>query len=264
MNATDLKLAVENRTISPSDFLSELWKLSTGMKRQGRKYSPGQLVVYRSRVYHEDIRPKEKKDVSYPPIAMSKLQRASGIGEQVFYASAGLPTTLAESRVQAGEFLAVSKWKNTGAIALQEVGFLLNEDEREKLYHSIFTHPGDELYEYSSRVGSHLMNGPALAGLLYPSIINRNQSHNVALRKAFVDDALMLASASFYRVKSISSDSQYEVEELDFALPVSGDMLEWKGRKKKWDVAPGGELKFVSNGWDWDAFLPDGTYVEPQ
>jgi len=174
-----------------------------------------------------------------------------------------MPTTLAESRVSAGEFLAVSKWKNTKTAFLQEIGFLQNEDEREILYHSIFTNLGEELYEFSSKLGTHLMAGPQLAGLLYPSIISQNQSHNVALKKAFVDDGLRLVSVSYYRV-NVSDDVRYQVEELDFAVPEENGRLQWKGRKKQWNLLKqGDELRFVSNGWDWDAFRPDGTYVEP-
>jgi hypothetical protein len=193
------------------------------------------------------------------------LNRANEEGEQVFYASAGLPPSFVECRLEAGQNVACGEWRNTAKMTLQEVG--LSEDQSpsgiEHLYHDIFTSPDPGMYKYSARVAHHLMSGP-ISGLLYPSIAAQNKSHNLAVKAAFVETGLRLVNAAFYHIRGVK-DQQFETEELDFAIPDSKGVLEWKGRKKQWVLRKqGDELKMVSNGWTWDAFAPDGSLVEPE
>lgn len=264
MNADKLTKLVLKQSISSDDFLSELWKLSKNHRRQTRKHGVNKLEIVRTRTFNTKTRPKLIKELSYPPVGKASLQRANIEGQQIFYASVGLPTTLAESRVSSGQFIICSKWVNTKEFILQEVGFSARPSGLEKLYHDIFTSRNESTYEYTSRVAKHLMSGDFIAGLLYPSIVNQNQSHNLAIKKDYVDSGLSLVSATLYLVKDISSDSKYEVEQLDFATP-KGEELDWKGRIKQWQMTrKGEELKFVSNGWDWNAYDRDGNKVEPQ
>lgn len=265
MTLQELQDAAFDGSISPNDFLKELGQLSTGHKRLARQYSLGDVVLYRTRVFDQDIRPLKVAELSYPPVKFCKLQRASGIGEQVFYASAGMPTTLAESRVAASQFLIVSKWKNTRDLILQEVGLNTGSQEIEQLYHNIFTSREEAIYPYSSKIANHLIGSDPIGGLLYPSIINQNQSHNVVLKKEFVDSGLRFVNAVFYNVNSISNDNKFEVDEVDFATSSDGISVDWKGRKKEWPLKnQGDEVKMVSNGWDWEAYTVDGHYIEPE
>jgi hypothetical protein len=151
-------------------------------------------------------------------------------------------------------------------MTLQEVG--LSEDQKlspiEQLYHDIFTSVDNAIYEYSARVAHHLMTGP-ICGLLYPSIAAQNKSHNLAIKAEFVESGLRLVNASFYHIKEASGRHQYATEELDFCVPDSDGILQWKGRKRQWVLRKQGEqLKMVSNGWTWDAYSPDGRLVEPE
>lgn len=263
MGILDLKRRVKEQTISPEDFLTELWKFSEGHIRKARRYAAGDLVLYRTRTFTKPTTPVNVADLSYPPASVCRLNRANSEGDQVFYASAGLPTTLGESRVNEGEYIIVSKWKNTQEIILQEVGLSQDSTGIEKLYHDIFTESEESIYPYSAQVAEHLMKFEPPFGLLYPSIINQNHSHNVALKKETVDERLEFINASLYEVGHITDDSKFEVTEFDFASAAGDGKLEWRGRRKQWTVVPKGELQFVSNGWDWEAFLPDGTYLEP-
>lgn len=200
MKVDELLNAAKCRSISPDVFITHLWALSKGLKRTGRRYRTGDAIFFRTRVFPTDIRPSSIRDLSYPPAELCRLQRASGVGSQIFYASAGMPTTLAESRVKEGEFIVGARWRNLADLTLQEVGLADLDDERERLYNSIFTEPGDSLYPYTSKIAEHLMSGPTISGLLYPSIINKNKSHNVALKKTYVDGGLGLTSATCYRM----------------------------------------------------------------
>lgn len=74
----------------------------------------------------------------------------------------------------------------------------------ESIYHDIFTSEDESIYEYSSRVAQHLMDSDFISGLLYPSIINSNKSHNVVLKKKDVDDKMTFLNATCYYIKNIS------------------------------------------------------------
>jgi hypothetical protein len=194
------------------------------------------------------------------------LNRANQEGEQVFYASAGLPPTFAECKLEEGQNVVCGEWRNTAQMTLQQVGFSETPDLSgiEQLYHDIFTSPDLGMYKYSARVAHHLMSGP-ISGLLYPSIAAQNKSQNLAVKAAFVDASLRLINASFYHIKGIKDKHRYETEELDFAIPDSNGALQWKGRKKQWVLRKQGEeFAMVSNGWTFDAYSPDGSLVEPE
>jgi len=262
----ELHLQARTGSISPEEFEKELWRLSKGHRREGRKYDAGSIRIYRTRVWNTPERPRTVSEISYPPKHASRLNRANEEDEQVFYASAGLPPSFVESRLERGHNVVCGEWRNTAPMILQEVG--LSEDQNpgsiEGLYHNIFTSPDSGIYRFSARVAHHLMSGP-ISGLLYPSIAAHNNSHNLALKAAFVDTGLRLVNASFYHIKDVKDMHQYETDELDFAIPDSTGILEWKGRKKQWVIRKAfGELKMVDTGWSWDAYSPDGSLVDPE
>jgi len=104
------------------------------------------------------------------------INRANAEGEQVFYASAGLPPSFVECRLEQGQDVVCGEWRNTATMVLQEVGVSETSDASgiEELYFEIFTSRDPGIYPYSSRVAHHLMSGN-ISGLLYPSIAAQNQ-----------------------------------------------------------------------------------------
>lgn len=260
----ELLRAVEARSMTPDEFLKVLWAASAGHRRELRRCAPGTVDVYRTRPFDAAERTATISALSYPPADKCVLQRASGDREQVFYGSAGLPTTLAESRVKAGQHIVVSRWRNIEELLLQPVG-LTNEDGLERVYRHIFTERSEAIYPYSSKVAEHLLKGDLISGLLYPSIANNNMAHNVAIKRDHVDNRLRFVNATLYSVNSITSDAAYSVTPVDFATPLPDARLDWKGRTKQWKAKKQGEaLHLVSNGWDWNAFDAEGRYVDPE
>ncbi len=261
-----LRLAMSN-TISPDEFEKELWSLSTGHSRRGRKYNAGEVRIYRTRIWRAPERPRSTTDFSYPPKSVTPLGRANFEGEPIFYASAALPPSFVECRLMTGDHVVCSEWRTTAELVLQEVGlsdgWKLSDTER--IYHEIFTAIDPAMYKYSACVARHLVSGPQISGLLYPSMAAQNASHNLALKTEFVDSGLRFVNASLYHVKSASAAFQYEVEEMDFALPNADGSLNWKGRKRQWVLrSQGDSLKMVSTGWSWDAYDPAGVLVDPE
>jgi hypothetical protein len=122
--ATELLQCALSNAISPEEFEQELWALSKGRRRVGRRHKSGDLRIYRTRVWNAPGRPGFVADLSYPPKHLTPLNRANLEGEPVFYASAGLPPSFAECRLQTGQHVVCAEWRNTSDSFLQEVGLL--------------------------------------------------------------------------------------------------------------------------------------------
>jgi hypothetical protein len=261
-----LQLAA-NSAIGPEEFERELWGQSKGHKRRGRKYKSGEVRIYRTRVWHESERPKSIADLSYPPKHATPMGRANLEGEPIFYASAGLPASFVECRLEKGQYVICSEWRNTTDMLLQEVGLLAekNVSNIERIYHEIFTSTDPAMYKFSARIARHLLSGDPISGLIYPSIAAQNSSQNIALKTGFVDAGLRIVNVSLYYLKNATASFQYETEEIDFALPNHDGSLNWKGRRRQWVIRKNGDqLKMVSNGWSWNAYDMAGTLVDPE
>lgn len=254
-------------TISPEEFEKELWTLSKGHVRRAGKYNRGGVRIYRTRVWRRPERPESVADLSYPPRDATPLNRANLEGEPVFYASAGLPASFVECRLQKEQQVICSEWRNTSDLILQDIGLSVdgNTSDVERIYYKIFTSTDPAMYRYSARVARHLLSGDFISGLLYPSVAAQNGSHNLALKTKFVDTGLRFVNASLYHLKSVTEPFKYETEEIDFALPNRDGTLNWKGRRRQWVLRKqGDQLKMVSNGWSWEAYDMSGALVDPE
>ncbi len=260
----DILKQVKDRSITAKSLKHKLDRSSAGHKRKGRKLNKG-TEFYRTRVFDDESSlPGSVSDISFAPKEISKLGRANTPGNTVFYASVGMPTTLVESRVKPGQILVYGRWKTLDNLILQEVGFEDSKVHLENIYHTIFTNPDESMYTYSSVVAEHLLKGGVIQGIIYPSIINKNKAPNVAIKPEYVDDNMRLLYGTALYIESMSKDSIYKTKEINFALPSEDGILVWKGRKRKWVVADKEELKMVSNGWEWNAYKPDGSWASPE
>ncbi len=266
----DLLQKVKSKKIDPITFTEKIWELSHGRSREGVRYNGTKekpIRIYRARLWKREDLPKDISELSYPPLPKAALGRANLDGTQVFYASAGLPTTFVENKkVSVGDVIIATEWRCHSTILLQKVGFVSGEnlDDYEQLLHDLFCHVGSNLFEYSASIAQHLMSGDVLHGITYPSIESQNDSQNFALKKEFVDSSLTFVNATAYRVDEIPKNHTYKTTEFDFATSV-GSNLDWKQRKKSWVIREdGGELKMVASGWGWDAYDRLGKLVDPE
>jgi RES domain-containing protein len=263
-----LELALSD-AISPEKFEQNLWALSKGHQRRGRKYTSGDVRIYRTRVWRAPERPKSVTDLSYPPKHLTPLNRANLEGEPVFYASAALPPSFVECRLESGQHVVCSEWRNSMDLMLQEVGLRPaatgGTSDIEHIYNEMFRSTNPSMYKFSARVARHLLGlGDPISGIVYASVASQNSSENIALTTAFVDVGLQFVNASLYEVKNVTDPLKYDVEEIDFALPAHDGGLIWKGRRRQWIVPPGAELKMVSTGLSWDAYDLAGAMVDPE
>ena len=268
--SSDLLDQVLNGTISHDEFEKEIWILSTGVKRTGRSYNGTEnnpIRIFRSRLFESEKLPIALNEYSYPPSEYCSIGRANENKVPVFYASAGGPTTFVESRCKVGDIIVVSEYRCHHKLVVQEIGFAnnLNEaSEYEQIIYEIFTYSGDKYYKYSSKLASHLMKGPELHGITYPSIISNNQSQNLALKADFADQFLTLINCTAYKIKNITDTFSYEVEQFNFGVNNHNSII-WKGRKKQWTIKENGaELQMKANGWQWDAYDINNKLVDPE
>lgn len=274
VNLSALKQDILDKKITPSDFLDKMRRVSKGVSRVARRYFHEEakpIRLYRARVFNGNFKKPEKiTELSYiPDSTLCKVGRANSEGEQIFYASAGLPTTFVEMKdaIKINSIVIVSEWRSRDSIILQQVGFVESRDKKseyEQFLHDIFTFEGSELYPYSSALSQHLIGSKIIDGIMYPSIESQNQSQNLALKKETIDEKFEFAYAYVYRVKEIKPNFQYDVDKIDFILP-EGDSLKYKEGKEQWVIREdGGELKMHGNGWGWDAYSSDGKLVDPE
>lgn len=269
MTAKELLQGALKNSIQPEEFLRHLWALSNGVVRSGKKFlgtDVAPIRLYRARRFSSGSNlPLKACELSYPP-SPTKEGRAGAAGASILYVSAGIETTFPESRCEAGDILIVGEFRCYQAMFMN---LLVDpvarppHSEYEHLVRTLFTHPGEELYKYTSKISEHLLKGDFINGLLYPSIITGSDSDNLALKAEFCDRSLSLAHATAYRVKEVGPTFKYEVDQFDFAKPRNG-LLEWRGRVKKWELPePAGEYKVVRDGAAHDVFDKFGKLVDP-
>jgi hypothetical protein len=162
LSVADLHKRAIARSISPEEFEKELWRLCTGHHRRGRIYQAGTVRIYRTRVWPGVDRPKSVADISYPPKHASRLNRANAEGEQVFYASAGLPPSFVECRLEQGQNVVCGEWRNTATMILQEVGISNAGDPNHYIKTQCLAFPGLNKW---GNLGRNTLIGPGVSKL---------------------------------------------------------------------------------------------------
>ncbi len=256
----ELVRSVRKKQISPEDFHLALNKISHGVKRELRVYKKG-VRLHRGRLLNSN--PSTISEMSYPPKKMAKVGRANISGCPLFYASAGIPSTFTECRVEINNHIYVGEWECIEPLAVQVIGFS-HANPIESLLHEIYTTPSDDMYEYTARISTHLLSGDLINGLLYPSVINMSKSSNFAIKVEYVDKFLRLVNVKLFKVLAITDKFIYESKESDFALPDSKGQLKWQNRLGQWKIDKSGEgLVIISNGWERKVVDLDGCIVDP-
>lgn len=201
------------------------------MGRKGFLLDP-EIILYRTRVFDEKYQPNNLNELSYPPYA--KRQRANVDGEQVFYCSAGYNTAFVESRVKSNQFIILSEWKPLDYLVLNQIGLYPNPEfqEYENFLCEVFTSRNENMYLYSSIVGSHLLKGDTINGLAYPSIASIHEGHNIVLLKECVDNILEFQQAYLYRVDTAQNE-EFEYSELAYSRLENNQLVWQQGRLDK-------------------------------
>jgi hypothetical protein len=258
MIASDLLRRALAGSISLEEFDRKLRDVEAGDQLRSRRYSPGEIVMFRARDLNQLTRPRSASELSYPPRESAGAGRANAEGEQVFYATSRFAPSFMECGLKPGEYVICSRWRNVGTLVLRELG-LANHDPsaQERLYRGLFTNSQSSIYAYSAEVARRIMGDRAIAGIVYPSSAVGGQSENFALKPSAVDQALRALDASLYRVKK-SDDDSHVLEEIDFARAGANGALVWLGKPARHN----GQLKVVTEECEYRAYDAKGKLVE--
>lgn len=229
MNIVKTLESIINGNSSPEEFIEILKEQSNGITRTGIMLSEG-TTVYRTRKYNEAILPELKSHISYPPIDITQLQRLSGNGQQLFYASTGYKTAFVECRPKKDEYIVLSEWMHRTPMILSQIGILSNKkyQELEDFLVKIFSQKDNAYYKYTSKIATHLLSGDTINGLAYPSISSKYESHNLGIKTDYVDNDMTLTQAYLYKIIDVNeTDEEFEVEEIAYTEDIYNDRLLW-------------------------------------
>lgn len=186
------------------------------------------IAIYRSVKW--DILPKEIKCLSFPPTDRIKnFGRINDVGETYFYGCFNWEPTLNELDLNEGDTVAVSMWQTSYEILITPIGYssaafyqidairslpenvkpknikvlmrknnILVDEFLSKSFTRIINSCND--YKLSVAIAKLLLKNDKSDGILYPSIVSRGLSENVALKPEAVVKKLVFNEARFIKV----------------------------------------------------------------
>lgn len=254
-------------------------------------------ALYRGVVW--DSKPSNSSQLGYPPSSkVSTFQRVNRPGQPVFYCSFALQSTVFELEPTPGDCIAVSKWRTSAPLLVNNVGYTKG------LFHTMgasrdfpgwckHSHPNEMLRrnkeirqffarEFTKRVPKgkeYLFKLPVaiaekhfddshFGGLMYPALAMKANADNLAIKPEWVDSCLALEKVEFIRVDPTEEELKYTITVLDRANSFATDgTIQWQGSPGRWHLRREGEELFfsVENG-EYVARDSDGRVVnrEPE
>ena len=284
---------LDPKEASISDFESHLTPLFRGYTVVAPRFDAG-IYIYRARKCEKPIR---LADLSYPPAeAVTALGRANDIGQSIFYGATARSVPFFELDTQPGDYIALSKWKTTGPMMLNHIGFSSEPEsfkDAKRQLDSIYkfvkeTRAKGDLnalvhdylaYNFSRRIkekdndhykltiaiSRKLFSDGIFDGLLYPTIQMFGNADNIALKTDAVDRLLRFVSVEYVAVKA-ARGKEYDIEVLDSATQADliGTLM-WSGRALQFSLRQRDEqLKLVTEGGEWVAYDTLGNRVDPE
>jgi hypothetical protein len=229
-----------------------------GHMKQQRFVESGQYV-YRAREYTE--KPAKMGDLREPPKDIAPMSRVNRDNYPVFYCCAAYNTALTEIDAKPGATIAISLWKTTTRLSVNNVGYTetffsqLNTgrptpnygeidapaSEANKMVDCFLDQefikyvPRDENYRYLYKptvaIAERMFSQEIFDGLLYPSVAHKYRGDNFAFKPRCLNEYKLKIEAVEY-IHIVSADeSSILKKRLDFADTFQNDgTIEWKGR----------------------------------
>lgn len=216
------------------------------------------------------MKPKYLSEISYPPSKyINTYGRVNDVGQSMFYGSIGKGAPITELNVKIGDTLVMGLWNVKDELFLNHIGFTSktalslnskrplqsiyewvdttkNQHELNGFIYDYLTEvfirkiPEEQnyLYKLSIAIANHLLNHPALSGLMYPSISMFGNTDNIVLKPEYVDKSLEFVAVEFVEITGLINDVfQYQV--LDTAAEVDNDgIIQWTGRYFTFSTEP--------------------------
>ncbi len=282
---------LDAKKASVSDFEAQLTSLFRGYGVSAPKFDAG-LYLYRGRKCEMPIK---LKSLTYPPPSLvTRLGRANDIGQSMFYAATARAVPFFELGVKPGDHIALSRWKTTGPMMLNHIGFSsepssFNESNRKidriykfvedtramgdlnALVHDYLAYnfarsiKDSDDYKFAFAISKKLLSSELFDGLLYPTIQMFGNADNVVLKTDTVDRLLAFVSVEYVKVKEVRGQ-EIDIDILDSAT--QADLigtLDWSGRHLHWKLRrKGDQLTVVSKSGEWLAYDQFGNRVDPE
>lgn len=222
--------------------------------------------VWRIVTYPE--KPKNFKNLIYPPPEQACQNRANKHGDSMFYGAFHKDTPLLELKVNPGDFFVRSKWCWNKTNRVINIGYDVenitkyNSDREipswkrvefpglnkgvynftEKYLSERFSQeilPGSEnIYNLTNAIAEAMISQKERHGLIYPSIANKLVGDNIVLKQSFIDEGgLKFINAEWIKIVK-KEDNRHYYEFFDFADEIGRDgFIYWKGRRGLIDVS---------------------------
>ncbi|MBE9197488.1 RES family NAD+ phosphorylase, partial [Synechocystis sp. LEGE 06083] len=225
-----------------------------------------------------------------PEKFVTGYQRCNPPGTPMFYAASRRIGALVEARVEPGEIVYLSEWIGRNRIPVNRI--FENEENQivpfvemstihgpnqdiilahldtmfTKRIHSTF---GDD-YKFTAAIAQQLttkfpeneehdVHEDGYVALKYPSVLNRENTHNTAMHASFASERLELLHVMELRVNSNDEDD-FSIEVIDTAVNILGDKFEWTGNPKLIPemLDKKRSVPFIFNGNKWNRRLFQG------
>ena len=281
---------IDYEKVRVSELKELLRPLLTGFRTTAVKQEKG-IYVTRMRKCNK---PENIREVYYPPAHLAARGRVNDSGEAIFYASIGKGVPLFELDPNIGDTIAISTWKTTDEMLLNQVGytkeagtelkslrefesvFKFREDmknfgeDNEFVYYFFATQfirkiaqEDSNRYKLTNAISQHLMAGDNMQGIFYPTVKMFGNSDNIALKADFVDSSMKLVSIEYVKIIE-KTDSNFKYDTLDSATVWdSSGRIEWSGRLLGWTFSGPFERKFSAENGEWITESSDKDRLDP-
>jgi hypothetical protein len=209
-------------------------------------------------------KPSLVSDLSYPPLNLSRINRANLEGEQMFYCSNHVNAPFYELHLEKGDRAVISNWTNTIPMTTNNIGYTDKNFQAlgsEKADADSFSQPQplgtpenkaiaiflaelfcgqvneaeEEYYKLTTAIAHWAFNYEVFAALMYPTIKMHANADNYAIKKVFVDSGyLQLISAQYIEVSAILGEI-YAYKLLDYSEKYSSKgIINWCNPENRW------------------------------
>ena len=251
----DFIRSLDTAVVSFNTFRRHVAQLLRGLSISTITLAP-RYQLFRARICTSQ--PTHLEEIQYPSSLNAQARRASLPGCPMFYASSTREAPLFELKPEVGDRLALSSWVTNSLMLLNNVGFTrgvlraskLNREsplwsvdgplsragqaERLVLRYlaEAFTEDdraGSHPYFASSAVAHLLLSGPAIHGLVYPTLAMQSDADNYAIKPLIIDQHVRVRWIQWIRITSASSlGFQFEIDDLATAIAPDGTIA-WQG-----------------------------------
>jgi len=280
--------SLDHKKATIEDLRIYINKITTGYGVYAYYFNHG-LVLFRGVLYPQ--KPTSFEHLIYPLLNKTKINRASDVGEQMFYSSTSRKAVLYELFAKPGDRLVISIWKTNNVLFFNNVGYTKANFEAlsskriprdlpgvsignspfvaeylAKSFCQPISEENNDMYKMTIAIARvHLQNviGNKFSGLFYPTVQMNAEDENFAIIKETIDHGLLdLERVEFIEIID-KKENRYQYKVIDVADGMRGNTIDWKNLNKSWTVYDDSdELFIVKESGQFIAYNENGDIVD--